>query len=68
VDAGITVDYALVEPGYNSGFPDPSSTTLFVNHSDATILYDGQWNANADGRSRDSVSSGDRIFFSFAGT
>jgi hypothetical protein len=66
-NGGIAVDYALVETGSNSAFPDPINTRLFVNHSDPTILYDGRWNASTDGRSINSNTPDNEIFFSFAG-
>ncbi|KAE9396003.1 hypothetical protein BT96DRAFT_977735 [Gymnopus androsaceus JB14] len=61
----VNVDYALVQP---SGDTDLSLDTLYVDHNSTNVIqYTGDWKVSADGSTRDSTTSGDKIWFPFYG-
>lgn len=67
---GLFIDYALISPGPSTPLintSDASYQALFVNYTDPTIMYKGQWNGSSGLPFQTTFNSGATIQFPLPG-
>jgi hypothetical protein len=64
-DASLEIDYALVTAGTKTSLKNQH---IIANYTDPSIQYKGQWTKSSDGKAMESITPGDTLEISFAGT